>query len=169
MDKIYKSLLNVGEFNKTITCKLEYLKACEEEFNSIASYLNLPKKIIKPLKETEIENKLPHKENAINTSVSVSVDGYFQNIMNIETEEELELILPTTIADFKTVISLIILNLNKEINDYYLMFYEESDKEFKISVQEQIEHLEKVKNMLQAYYQKSLTGGFNYVRTIQKN
>ncbi len=164
MAKTYKSLANLSEFKNHYL--YEYLQECEKEYLAEINF----KKRYQKYQSTRLkhqEEKVSPKNTEETTSLNattIDISGYYNNLMQIKTIEELEIILPINAANLNDIIFYLLLNIAQEINEYYVFYLSEEDGEFKDSILASIKEFKEKEQLLQEYYQRKLQGGIKYVR-----
>lgn len=132
-----QDILNSDEYLNDKSFLLNYLKKCEEEYKLEVEKQKKYKKYTKFLNaKKEVHKEVPiiplvNKEQVNYNSEQLEIKDYYNDILIAETFEELDIVLPKSDILFNNKLNLILIKINKDINEINELLNKETEVNFR--------------------------------------
>lgn len=152
-----QDILNSDEYLNDKSFLLNYLKKCEEEYKlevekqkkykKYTKFLNAKKEVHKEVSIIPLVNK----EQVNYNSEQLEIKDYYNDILIAETFEELDIVLPKSDILFNNKLNLILIKINKDINEINELLNKETEVNFRSELINDLTKLQKAKELLIDY------------------
>lgn len=152
-----QDILNSDEYLNDKSFLLNYLKKCEEEYKLEVEKQKKYKKYTKFLNaKKEVHKEVPiillvNKEQVNYNSEQLEIKDYYNDILIAETFEELDIVLPKSDILFNNKLNLILIKINKDINEINELLNKETEVNFRNELINDLTKLQKAKELLIDY------------------
>ena len=151
-------ILESKEYLENSNYLYKYLEICEKEYKTeldkkaqIKKYNEFMENLKDPKEKIEEISLLSNSNEEIINQKDININNYYIEVFNADNFEELEIVLPKNSSNFLTIVNLILLRINKEINEANEIIYTCGDQELIQETKAYLEILEDKFSLLVDY------------------